>query len=274
MNACTSPRPLDVSSNFKRYKTMKQVSFIILTVLFSCNSNQGVKKQPDKANTTEILKSETSSDDSHNTYTAKTEIIETFVDSLNIGEKGKCKVELIKHRVYDDNFVIIKFYIKGRYTTKSPETWMNTNTYCYETNAMMGFEPNISDFNNDNFNDITFISGSAARGANEVRRLLIYDSHNRELISLVNSQYYPNMLYNKELDCIDAFLVYGGCSTVFLQIAGDSLKKFASVELFDGLTVTTYDKNGKEKIILTDKTNEAGYIRYRNFNPLKEYDTQ
>ena len=70
----------------------------------------------------------------------------------------------------------------------------------------MGFEPNISDFNNDNFKDITFISGSAARGANEVRRLFIYDNQNRELISIVNSQNYPNMQYNKELNCIDAFI--------------------------------------------------------------------
>ncbi len=251
---------------------MKQIPFILFTILFSCNSSQETKKQIVKADKAEIAKNEIPSVDRQNEDTVNTEIIEIFVDSLNIGEKGKCKVQLIKHRVYDDNFVIIKFYIKGRYTTKSPETWMNTNTYCYETNAMMGFEPNISDFNNDNFNDITFISGTAARGANEVRRLLIYDSQNQELILLVNSQDYPNMLYNKELDCIDAFLVYGGCSTVFLRIEGDSLKKFASVELSDGLTVSTYDRNGKEKIILTDKTNEAGYIRYKNFKPLKEYE--
>ena len=135
----------------------------------------------------------------------------------------------------------------------------------------MGFDPNISDFNNDNFNDITFISGTAARGANEVRRLFIYENQEQKLISMVNSQDYPNMLYNKELDCIDAFLVYGGCSTVFLNIQGDSLKEFASVELNDGLTVSTYDKNGKENIILTDKTNKAGCIRYKNFRPLKRY---
>lgn len=262
-----------VSSNFSRHKTMRQIPFMLLTILLSCNSKQEAKKQIVKADTIEITKSITSSVDSQKAETAKTEIIETFVDSLNIGEKGKCKVELIKHRVYDDIFVIIKFYIKGRYTTKDPETWMNTNTYSYETNAMMGFDPNISDFNNDNFNDITFISGSAARGTNEVRRLFIYDSQEQELRSLVNSQDYPNMLYNKELDCIDAFLVYGGCSTVFLRIDGDSLKKFASVELSDGLTVSTYDKNGKEKIILTDNTNEAGYIRYKSFKPLKEYDS-
>lgn len=141
-----------------------------------------------------------------NLDTAKTAIIEIFVDSLNIGVKGKCKVELIKHRVYDDVFVIIKFYVKGRNTTKGTEHWMNTNTYSYETTAMMGFEPVISHFNNDNFNDITFISGTAARGANEVRRLFIYDNQNKNLVSIVNSEDYPNMLYNKKLDCIDAFL--------------------------------------------------------------------
>lgn len=252
---------------------MRQFPFLILIVLFSCNSNQETKRQIDKVETKEIAKSEISSVDNQNGDSVDTEIIGIFVDSLNVGEKGKCKVELIKHRVFNDNFVIIKFYIKGRYTIKDSETWMSTNTYCYETNAMIGFEPNILDFNNDNFNDLTFISGSAARGANEVRRLFIYDNQEQKLISIVNSQDYPNMLFNKELDCIDAFLVYGGCSTVFLNIEGDSLKKFASVELSDGLTVRTYDKKGKAKIIKKDKTNEAGYIRYKNFNPLKEYNS-
>jgi hypothetical protein len=253
---------------------MRHIPLILLTILLSCNSNQETKKQIDKADRTEIGNSKISSVDNQNEDSVKTAIIETFVDSLNIGEKGKCKVELIKHRVYEDNFVIIKFYIKGSYTAKDPETWMNTNTYCYETNAMMGFEPNISDFNNDDFNDFTFISGSAARGANEVRRLFIYDNREQKLISMVNSQDFPNMLYNKELDCIDAFLVYGGCSTVFLNIKGDSLKEFASVQLFEGLTVATYDKNGKRKIIMRDKKNAPGYTRFKNFKPLKKYNDQ
>ena len=149
---------------------------------------------------------------------------------------------------------------------------MVQNNYSYET-TIMGFEPNISDFTNDGFNDITFISGTAARGANEIRRLFVYDGQKKELIPIINSEDYPNMLYNKELDCIDAFLVYGGCSTVFLNISGDRLKEFARVDLSDGLTVTVIDKKGKEKIILKDKTNEAGYIRYKRFKPLKAYDT-
>ena len=251
---------------------MKFFTLLLLTILISCNSKQETEKAINKTDTTKIANNETIPSEQQNVDTSTTEIIDTFVDSLNIGEKGKCKIELIKFRVYDDIYVIIKFYIKGRYTTKDSETWMVQNNYCYETTALMGFEANISDFNNDNFNDITFISGTAARGANEVRRLFIYDYQKQELISIVNSQDYPNMLYNKELDCIDAFLVYGGCSTVFLNIDGDSLKKFAGIELNDGLTVSTYDRIGKQKIIMTDKTNKASYIRYKNFRPLKEYD--
>jgi hypothetical protein len=241
---------------------MKFLTIVFLTILLSCNSNQETKNK------------ETIALVQQNESVAPTEILETYVDSINIGKKGKCKVELIKHRVYDDIYVIIKFFIKGRNTTKDPETWMNQNNYCYETTPIMGLEPNLSDFNNDNFNDITIISGIAARGANEVRRLFIYDDKKQELISMVNSQDYPNMLYNKELQCIDAFLVYGGSSTVYLRVKGDSLKEFASVEAFEGLTVREYDKNGKEKIIYQDTSNKAAYIRFKTYKPLKEYDTE
>lgn len=197
---------------------------------------------------------------------SNTEIIETFTDSLNIGEKGKCKIELIKHRVFDNTYIIVKFYTMG------PYYWYIQNTYLYKCDALMDLTPNISDFNNDKFNDITFISATAARGANEVRRLFIYDDYEKKLISIVNSEDYPNMLYNKELDCIDAFLVYGGCSTVFLKINGDSLKEFASVELMDGMTVKEIDKNGKESIIFHDRKNKDEFIRFKAYKPLKKYD--
>jgi hypothetical protein len=251
---------------------MNFFTIVFLIILLSCNTKQGKVNGIKKTGVTENLKPDIFFLHKKKQDTLNTAILETFADSLNIGKKGKCKIELVKHRVYDDTYVIIKFYIKGRNSIKDPESWMIQNNYSYKTNALMGFDPNISDFNNDGLSDITFISGSAARGANEVRRLFIYDDQKQNLISIVNSEDYPNLLYNKELDCIDAFLVYGGCSTVFLNIRGDSLKKFASVELNNGLTVSTFDKNEKEKIIMKDKTNEAGYIRYKNFKSLKEYD--
>lgn len=202
------------------------------------------------------------------TTNTNTEIIETFVDSLNIGEKGKNKVELIKHRVFDDTYVIVKFYRKATV----PNRWFNANTYILQCNAMQGLLPNITDFNNDNFNDITFISAQAARGANEVRRLFVYDDYERALISIVNSEDYPNMLYNKELNCIDAFLFHGGTSTVFARIKGDSLKEFASVHIDSHRTVYEVDKFGKDKLLRRDKINpEDVYIRYINYKPLKAY---
>lgn len=202
------------------------------------------------------------------TTNTNTEIIETFVDSLNIGEKGKNKVELIKHRVFDDTYVIVKFYRKATV----PNRWYNANTYIVQCNAMQGLLPNITDFNNDNFNDITFISAQAARGANEVRRLFVYDDYERALISIVNSEDYPNMRYNKELNCIDAFLFHGGTSTVFARIKGDSLKEFASVHNDSHRTVYEVDKFGKDKLLRRDKINpEDVYIRYINYKPLKAY---
>jgi hypothetical protein len=98
---------------------MRQIPIILLSIFLSCQPNQEPKQQIAKADTTEIKNSEIPLGDNpfitnQNLDTAKTAIIETFVDSLNIGVKGKCKVELIKHRVYDDIFVIIKFYIKRK----------------------------------------------------------------------------------------------------------------------------------------------------------------
>ena len=69
-----------------------------------------------------------------NTTNTNTEIIETFVDSLNIGEKGKNKVELIKHSVFDDTYVIVKFYRKATV----PNRWYNANTYIVQCNVMQG----------------------------------------------------------------------------------------------------------------------------------------
>lgn len=248
---------------------MKVFAILLLTILLSCNTKQGTENTNEK---TETTMTDNSSIDKQKEELQKTEIIETFIDSVNIGEKGRCKIEIIKHRVYEDIYVIVKFYNKDGDGVYGSETWRIQNNYSYETSAIPSLEPDISDYNNDNFKDITFVSSTAARGANEIRRLFVYDNQEKRLISIVNSESYPNLRYNKELDCIDAFLVYGGCSTVFLNIKGDSLKEFAEVEIFDGLTVSTIDRNGKRKIIMTDKTNQASYIRYKNFNPLKECD--
>jgi len=114
--------------------------------------------------------------------------------------------------------------------------------------------PKFEDFNNDGLNDLTFISGTAARGANEIRTLLIYEKKSDELLHIKNSADYPNLAYNSRLDCIDAWSFYGGTATVFLRLKGDMLEEFASVEDFPpNRTVTVRDRNGREKVIRRDK---------------------
>ena len=251
---------------------MKFFTIIILTILISCNSKQEAEKGNDKYKTVNHTNKKASISKNSKTDSLNTYISEIFIDSLNIGERGKCKIELIKKEVnYDDSKIIINFYLKSKKPNKENKIWIIKNNYTYESNSLMGFKPYISDFNNDKFNDINFISATAARGSNEVRRLFIYEPKKQELISIVNSQDYPNMLYNKELDCIDSFIVTGTTTTLFAKILGDSLKTFAYVHNgMDFNTIYLVNNEGIEREFYKVKSEDI-HIRHKNYKPLIEY---
>lgn len=233
---------------------MKPILFLLLIFMISCATDD-TKSTPNSMLTHKSCVS--------------TEIIETFTDSLNIGEKGKCKIELIKHRVFEDVYVIVKFYTK-ELNDRKVEYWGFKNQYLYNCDSHSDLEPEISDFNNDKLNDIAFNSAWSMRGGNIIRRLFIYDSKDKNLTSMENSEEYPNISYNKELDCIDSFILSGGNSTVFLRIKGDSLKEFASiVNSGDFRSVYEIDKFGNEQLIRKDtiKNEEDYYTRYVNYIP-------
>jgi len=195
--------------------------------------------------------------------TETSQLDEYFVDSLTIGIKAFNKVELSMYRTPDSVFVNIKFYSKQR------DLWVLKNEFHFLKDPITSCSPVLKDFNNDGLNDLTYQSSIAARGANNIRKLFIYDKKSDELLFIKNSEAYPNLLYNEKLDCIDAFLVTGSSTTVFLKLEGDHLRKFASVDLSDGLTVWVYDKNGIRKIIRQDSMNEGSQVRYKNFRPLE-----
>ena len=188
---------------------------------------------------------------------------EFFADSVNIGRKKYNKIELARYRNSDSSWVIIKFYSKSK-----EKRWILKQVFRFEKDDIRGCEMELSDFNNDGLKDMTYISDVAARGANEVRRLFIYDKSRDKLLYMKNSEDYPNMLYNKKLNCIDAFLVYGGCSTVFLRIKGDSLVEFAAVEADNDLRVYEIDNKGNRKLISEKKDTKLHYIRFTNYKPL------
>lgn len=195
-------------------------------------------------------------------------LVETFTDDKNIGVKGKNKIEISMIRKSENlSDVELKFY-----SSDENNKWKLNQKIQLESGSNR-LDTKLSDFNNDGLNDLTFVSALAARGANEVRTLLIYDKAENKLIHIKNSEDYPNMLYNKELDCIDSMMFHGTSTTVFVKIEGDMLKEFARVGN-DGSTRTVYlvGKDGQEKVLRKDKITEDNiYTRYKSFDPLKEY---
>lgn len=191
---------------------------------------------------------------------------ETFIDSTQVGIKGKSKLIVEQFRNDDSSYVVIQLFEKRR------NKWILNQKLELLKDGITNCETEIKDFNNDSFNDVTYKSSVAARGANEIRTLLIFDKAKKQLIVMKNSDQYPNLAYNKLLNCIDAWLVYGGSSTVFLKIEKDSLREFAGVSLDENeREVYSIDKNGKRKTISKEFIKDLEvYTRYKNYDPLIE----
>lgn len=198
--------------------------------------------------------------------TDTTFIEEYFVDSTSIGIKTKNKIELTKFRNTDSVYAVIKFF------TEANNHWQQKNEFVLPKDGMLDCDVLITDYNNDGYNDFSYVSSLAARGANEIRTLFLYDKKSGSLLFIKNSDDYPNLSYNSTLNCMDAFLVYAGCTTMFLRFESDSLQPFASVELNDGLEIKEYDKYGNETLILKDTSVKASYTHYKNYKPLVAYE--
>jgi hypothetical protein len=192
---------------------------------------------------------------------------EHFVDSLHIGRKHHNKVEVSQYSRGDSIYVIIRFY------ARAGVRWSLKQQIRFRKSDAIDCDPKISDFNHDGYYDLTCVSLEAARGANEVRRLYIYNKEEDRLVYMKNSENYPNMQYNLYLNCIDAWEVYGGCRTVFLRVRGDRLQEFAAVEIYHGLlAVSENDKHGKEKVIRRMKFDKGDMTRFKSYKPLIPYD--
>jgi hypothetical protein len=191
---------------------------------------------------------------------------EFFTDSLSIGRRTHNKINVFLYRTADSIYAEIEFY------KRQGQNWENIQSIRFRKDFITNCDVQLNDFNNDGYNDMTIKSLTAARGANEIRRLYLYDKKLDQLINIKNAEGYPNMRYNKKLDCIDAFIITAGSTQYFLKISGDSLKSFASVEIYDGLTIHEYNKRGKERLIYSDTTFKEPYTRFKTYKPLKAYN--
>ncbi|HMS40054.1 MAG TPA: hypothetical protein PKE69_07515 [Pyrinomonadaceae bacterium] len=191
---------------------------------------------------------------------------EIFTDENKIGKRQANRIEIYTYKKAE------KFFVKTKFYSKSQSQWIQKNEVDVERFGELSLRTEIKDFNGDGFNDVTFVSSVAARGANEIRDLFIYNPQKDELIHIKNSSDYPNLGYNPLLKCLDSWIFTGSTMTVFLRLKDDKLIEFASVE--DGMTerfIYVNDRNGDKQLLRREKRKDDGFDRYINFNPVRIY---
>lgn len=193
--------------------------------------------------------------------------VEFFADSLAIGQPRHHKLTIAQYQAPDSTFVDIHFY------SRQSSGWQLRSHFHFQKDYLTSLSPELVDYNHDRFIDFTYQSDAAARGSNKMQRLFLYQPLQDQLLCIKNAERYPNLLYNKKLYCLDAFLVHGGCTTVFLKISGDSLRPFASVDLADSLTVRTYNGCGGSRQLLRKPLNPTvfHFTRFKDYRPLQAY---
>lgn len=205
--------------------------------------------------------------------------VEQFTDSLKSGEKSKTKVIIQNFRSLEgkSNRVLLKFYnLKIRNSSVAKTTisnWVETDGFNFAKDGITGINPEVSDFNNDGFNDFTYQSGAAGRGGNEIRKLFIYNPKTKKYFYIKNSENFPNLSYNSKLNCINSFILTGSTTTVFLKIQKDSLYDFAKVDVTDKILVRERDSSGNFKILEEKKfvgNDDDFYSGYSNYIPLEK----
>lgn len=234
-------------------------SFILLSVLLTIGCGEK-RPAPDLQYQHKTIRKATPK-----TLVNKSGLVDSFTDSLSIGRKGFDKVSLEQFKIADSNYVVIRFF------SKQADKWIIKNEFRLPKDEFANCTPRMSDFNNDDLNDFTYISAVGGRGGNEIRTLLLYNKQNDNLIYIKNSEDFPNMDYNKELNCIKSFALSGCSTTSFANIESDSLKEFARAEQCDSITVYTYNKKGKERLILKRSLNADDAMDFTDYNLLKKY---
>lgn len=228
----------------------KAIILIFSQVIFSCNK------------IIEINSSENPTPSIENLIVSDT--LEHFSDSTSFGIKAENRIDIYK--IATNSNIFIRTYL----FKKMENNWILNDSLIIEGDLINNLNAEISDFNNDKLNDITFTSGTAARGGNNVQTLILYSKESDKLKWIKNSENFPNLMYNKKLDCIDAFILTGGQTTYFLKIKNDSLKEFANVDQRDNRIVSEIlNKNGKWQEIENIKEKFSGFDRFINFDPIE-----
>jgi len=186
--------------------------------------------------------------------------------SNKIGFRDSFRIEL--DQIRNDAGVYVDIELFKRVNNK----WTMIQEFSEEKDGISSLSPKVVDMNNDGAQDVLFQTATAARGANVVKTLFIFDTLNYKLVKIRNSSYYPNLQYNEKLNCLDAHMFYAGSTTVFLKIVKDTLQEFANVSIMNQyLSIEKIYPDGTHKILNEIKVKNfkyGDYDRFSNYNPL------
>lgn len=231
-------------------KLIKATLPFFLLFIFSCNKVIEIKSQENPSQVIENL--------------IVSDTLEHFSDSTNFGIKAENRIDIYKIGTNSNTFIRTYLF------KKIENNWILNDSLIIEGDLINNLNTEISDFNNDQLNDIIFTSGTANRGGNNVQTLILYSKESDKLKWIKNSENFPNLIYKKKLDCIDAIILTGGQTTYFLKIKNDSLKEFANVDQRDNRIVSEIlDKNGKWQEIENIEEKFSGFDRFINFDPIE-----
>jgi hypothetical protein len=191
---------------------------------------------------------------------------ETFADSTKIALPGKYKIEIEQTEV--DTLITVYFKLLQKENNK----WKLIQNYALSKESEIPLLTEIKDFNNDGLNDFTIHYSTAGRGANDIRKLFIFSKKENKFIEIKNSDDYPNLSYNKKLNCIDALSVYGGTTTTFLKLNKNNLTEFAKIDFNDGKVESYIIRNNVETKLHSEtyKGSNDFMIRFINYDPIEE----
>lgn len=98
------------------------------------------------------------------------ENLEVFTDESRIGRARKNKVEIRCSSRQEGTHTEIRFYSRA-----AGKEWVQKQLFEFEKLDGLPCDPIVKDFNDDGVKDLTYQSGEAARGSNDIRKLFIYD---------------------------------------------------------------------------------------------------
>ena len=191
---------------------------------------------------------------------------EYFSTSQHIIKPNQYKINIVQKNYKNTAVVYFDLF------SKSSNKWVKIQSGHF--NKQTDFALAVStdeDLNNDGYKDLKISYAQAARGANEIEKLLIFNPKTQKLMEIINSHEYPNLHYNAKRNCVNSYMFYGGNTTLFLRINKNKLEEFGKVEFSNDSIYSYKIKNGSE-ILLIKKPYQSddAAVFFSNFDPIEE----